>query len=99
VRKRSNRIAAEDESEAKRIEAKAKFEVDALESAICALRGAILARSELVKEAEDSAPDAGESNNKLDGVVQTVLRKHGINVQRYWNGAVSLICLHYESIT
>jgi len=27
---------------------------------------------------------------KLHGVVQAVLRKYGINVQRYWNGAVGL---------
>ena len=88
---RSHRGVQQDENAAKEIEAKAKFEVDALDSAICSLRAAILARSELVKEAEDSAAVADAGENKLDGVVQTVLRKHGINVQRYWNGAVSFL--------
>jgi hypothetical protein len=86
--RRSNRVIQEDEEHAQEIEAKAKFEVDAMESAISALRAGILAHSELVREVQDIEKEAKEDRVKLDGVVQTVLRKYKIYVQRYWNGAV-----------
>ena len=51
-----------------------------------------MARAELVQE-EDGAKKENDPKWKLDDAVQESLRSHGINVQRYWNGAVSNICL------
>jgi hypothetical protein len=54
------------------------------------LQAGILARAELVQE-EDAAKKEDDPKRKLDDAVQENLRTHGINVQRYWNGAVSNI--------
>ena len=48
--------------------------------------------AELVQE-EDSAKKDDDPKRKLDDAVQDSVRTHGINVQRYWNGAVSNIYL------
>lgn len=78
----------DDEAMAKDIEEKAVEEVQALKSAMTALQAAILARAELVQE-EDAANAVDDPKKELDDAVQETLRTHGINVQRYWNGAVS----------
>ena len=87
---RGRRAMKDDEAMAMDIEEKAEEEVQALKSAMSTLQAGILARAELVQE-EDAAKK--EDDPKLDDAVQESLRTHGINVQRYWNGAVSNIYL------
>ena len=56
-------------------------------------------RTELVQE-EDAANEVVDLRQKLDCAVQEKLRKHGINVQRYWNGAVCVcVFLARKSLT
>ena len=88
VLRRGRRAMIDDEAMAKDIEEKAVEEVQALKSAMTALQAAILARAELVQE-EDAANAVDDPKKELDDAVQETLRTHGINVQRYWNGAVS----------
>jgi len=76
---------------------KGTAEVQALTIAIAALQAGILVRTELVQE-EDAANEVVDLRQKLDCAVQETLRKHGINVQRYWNGAVC-VCVFSKKIS